>query len=123
MSEQKHTPEPWGRRHNLLIDDDGGWFGDMCNNDHAKRVQACVNALAGIDDPDAFMRDVRAELAKLEARYDALLAHHASELGSVMAEVRDEALEEAAVTFDKWDSATGASIASMIRALKGKTDA
>ena len=57
MSE--YTKEPWGRRHDSLIDDYGGWIGGMCNNDHAKRVHACVNALAGIADPEAFMQRVR----------------------------------------------------------------
>ena len=65
----EHTKEPWEvvamrglavcvvqeADHGVLISIDGqeNSLNDM------KRIVACVNALAGVEDPEAFMRDVR----------------------------------------------------------------
>ena len=59
MTDQKHTPEPSGppRPSEPIC--------PSCGNSELRRFErrypnavACVNALAGIDDPEAFMRDV-----------------------------------------------------------------
>jgi len=74
MTDMKHTKEPWawsgetalfglaGEQIIDYADYEGMWFSryddakDQANRD---RIVACVNALAGIEDPEAFMRDVR----------------------------------------------------------------
>ena len=69
MTDQKHTKEPWVhhagfvKRKKHSIDHLFGVVGSVTTlaEDHAnsKRIVACVNALAGIDDPEAFMRDMK----------------------------------------------------------------
>ena len=64
MTDQKHTQEPWGYiktikgRHVLVSD--SGHVADFDNPEDAHRAYACVNAMQGVEDPAAFMRDVRA---------------------------------------------------------------
>jgi len=59
----EHTQEPWGyirtvkKRHVLVSD--SGHVADFDNPADAHRAYACVNALEGIDDPAAFMREIR----------------------------------------------------------------
>ena len=62
----EHTKEPWGyirtiNGHHALVSD-SGYVADFDNPEDAHRAYACVNALAGIDDPKVFMRDARAIL-------------------------------------------------------------
>lgn len=76
----KHTPEPWearrdpchfhtlssiyGHTHNRSVAEIGGETFDE-QADNTARIVACVNALAGVDDPAAFMAKVR-EIVELE---------------------------------------------------------
>lgn len=68
----KHTPEPWEVDSMMVVgprsEADDQTFGmiiglaDIYGDNEkadATRIVACVNALAGIDDPEAFMQDVR----------------------------------------------------------------
>ena len=69
MTDQKHTKEPWVhhagfvKRKKHSIDHLFGVVGSVTTlaEDHAnsKRIVACANALAGIDDPEAFMRLIK----------------------------------------------------------------
>jgi len=58
-----HTPEPWNISDDseLYIEDyNGNDIGDVFLSDHpkadAERIVACVNALAGVPDPAAFVK-------------------------------------------------------------------
>ena len=71
----KHTPEPWfsdsehvGSSVSDRLND--GWFAAKCLGpdrvENARRIAACVNACAGMDDPAA-------EIAELKRQRDELL--------------------------------------------------
>lgn len=71
MSEAKHTPEPWSvhsKRVWTVEDDCGdpvaGTFAreEVENIANSSRIVACVNAMAGIDDPAAWVKGVKAAL-------------------------------------------------------------
>lgn len=80
MSTPKHTPEPWAASYNGLymeIEHEGFYFIAVFGNDHspltrgsniqkanADRIVACVNALAGIEDPEAFVQQAKAAINK-----------------------------------------------------------
>ena len=59
MTDQKHTKpqtyEDWKAYWDLIREEDRL----EALRQYSERSQACVNALAGIADPEAFMRDVR----------------------------------------------------------------
>ena len=81
MSDQKHTAEPWKYELGDLEDDDQDSYvpniyskdpphesifradinGDYLQLDeaNAKRIVQCVNAMAGIEDPQAFMYNIK----------------------------------------------------------------
>ena len=82
----KHTPEPWvlfevgdGRPHLCpasesdkmsiltIAEEDGVTFACVYKDDDARRIVACVNACAGMEDPAA-------EIAELKLQRDELLA-------------------------------------------------
>ncbi len=66
--EMKHTAEPWhredfaggGRRYCAVSGYGGKHITDYVAREDADRMTACVNALAGITDPDAFVKRVKA---------------------------------------------------------------
>ena len=60
MTDQKHTKEPATGKDLMRIMDDERTKG------LAARAKLCLDALAGIADPEAFMRDVRAFMRNLE---------------------------------------------------------
>jgi hypothetical protein len=55
-------PEPWGKRSPCE-------YGSMMNDQDYERAKDCVNAMAGVDDPQAFVERVR----KIETHRDDLL--------------------------------------------------
>lgn len=55
-NEMKHTAEPWLRKPTIS---ERGRFVELDADDYA-RAQACVNALAGIADPAAFVKRAKA---------------------------------------------------------------
>jgi len=70
MTNQKHTKGPWITEQwgdgtstsgctNIVTYAEELVIACGVMNEEAKRIVACVNALEGIDDPEAFMRDVR----------------------------------------------------------------
>ena len=73
-----HYPEPWIFIHNshYYEIESEGWsvadvFGNSCHpagegaaGPTAERIVACVNALAGIEDPEAFVKEAKAALQK-----------------------------------------------------------
>jgi hypothetical protein len=71
VSEQKHAPEPWRVLHDetyprvIFISSDGGPFvsGDVEEPD-ALRIVACVNSLAGVEDPQSAIEKARAALQR-----------------------------------------------------------
>lgn len=74
-----HAPEPWyftpyrNSTREGQIEPAGGTdciIADVPNAD-GKRAVACVNAMAGIKDPEAFIRAVRCLVANAEAQPDA----------------------------------------------------
>ena len=65
MADQKHTKEPWTHK-----------YGPWLVYPKANRIVACVNALAGVDDPVAFMRDVREWREALSAYQEDESHHH-----------------------------------------------
>lgn len=81
MSEMKHTPEPWALYPNsgiytcddiadargdciAAMDSRGALAGKDEINANAARIVACVNALAGIHDPEAWVRERDVEILK-----------------------------------------------------------
>ena len=87
MSETKHTPEPWRIARYAYGEDSGAYVsaGPVLNSEkviatlypysfynmdadtanvNAERIVACVNALTGIDDPEAFVKEAKAALQK-----------------------------------------------------------
>jgi hypothetical protein len=86
MSETKHTPEPW--RIDRTAEDDATpayliagntskyvviahlypysfyHMNAETANANNKRIVACVNALAGIEDPEAFVKEAKAAMQK-----------------------------------------------------------
>lgn len=67
-----HTKEPWKiMQHPELVRDSEGKIIARADPNNADRIVACVNALAGIDDPAAFMAAVR-ELRADYKRYGLL---------------------------------------------------
>ncbi len=78
MSEHKHTPEPWDVKGNQ-IKCPMGHVAECFRLDkyiegnteaNAERIVTCVNAMAGIDDPAAFVKQAKAApemLKSLEA--------------------------------------------------------
>jgi hypothetical protein len=87
MSETKHTPEPWRIARFAYGEDSGAYVsaGPVLNiekviatlypyafyhmdaetaNANAFRIVDCVNALAGIEDPEAFVKEAKAALQK-----------------------------------------------------------
>lgn len=89
MSETRHTPEPWITQHD---GEEWGIFragschfvttvtGVVGTEENAHRIVACVNALAGVDDPEAElvylrkMRDLTREQAAELSEQDRELA-------------------------------------------------
>ena len=80
----KHTPEPWiwigtdedktltSPTANYVIiagtcSNDDGTVGLYINQANADRIVACVNALAGIDDPAAFVEAAKAVVEQYES--------------------------------------------------------
>lgn len=60
-----HTKEPWHAGSGAVEADDGtlictlsGWRNDQVNKENGNRIVACVNACAGMDDPDAYIRHI-----------------------------------------------------------------
>jgi hypothetical protein len=83
----KHSPEPWviddpNDTLVAILDADGtylyiaefGWDSNEYHTDpdtdilNAARTVACVNALAGVEDPDGFMKEIRDMLPAVAAR-------------------------------------------------------
>ena len=77
----EHTKEPWDASDKTVYSDafkseknrDGALAclvsseeNDWITVANTLRIVACVNAMQGIDDPEAFMRDVRAFMRNLE---------------------------------------------------------
>lgn len=66
MTEQKHTPEPWkvSKKANRFICTETGEVIAMCDGlqaieldkANARRIVACINAMAGIDDDNVLFR-------------------------------------------------------------------
>lgn len=63
-----HTPEPWHTNGSEIIDNSNKGLGETYQtlskgtdetNANAARIVACVNALAGIEDPAATLAEVR----------------------------------------------------------------
>jgi hypothetical protein len=66
MSDLKHTPEPWiYQSQTVVADDEHGdrifimMPSDYIGQHNMKRIVSCVNALAGIKDPENFMEALR----------------------------------------------------------------
>jgi hypothetical protein len=70
-----HTPEPWSQSDTWVFAADREFisvsFGHKQFTDqrasakaNAERIVACVNALAGIEDPEAFVKEAKAALQK-----------------------------------------------------------
>lgn len=63
----KHTPEPWAYDNEFIVDASDNYLADCAGSDfsveqdryNAQRIVACVNAMAGIEDPGAFMEVVK----------------------------------------------------------------
>lgn len=73
MSENKHTAEPWEvtiNSHGVNVYGSKGWTGghlfQKCNSNDAKRIVACVNALAGVGDVAKLMFECKQLLELLE---------------------------------------------------------
>jgi hypothetical protein len=75
MSETKHIPEPWSQSDTWVFAADREFIavafghkqftnGRANANANAERIVACVNALAGIDDPEAFVKEAKAAMQK-----------------------------------------------------------
>lgn len=74
MSEQKHTPEPWHQFAFEVYDDDNciiadcGYAADVFGKEgmkaNAARIVACVNALAGIENPEEWVKEAKELIAK-----------------------------------------------------------
>jgi hypothetical protein len=61
MTKYFHSPEPWKRgTDGLIYDANNDFVTDTCGTslpegvENQKRIVACVNAMQGIDDPQAF---------------------------------------------------------------------
>jgi len=103
MSE--YTPEPW-ENHIGTIESESGWHIASCVTTNggkatanAARIVACVNAMAGIDDPAAEIAKLRAEreeLIKLADLWDqqcgreSFAPNFADELRAALAKVKGE---------------------------------
>lgn len=80
--EQKHTPEPWCNPYGTVVilgNNEGGFDISGCPSAkaNAARIVACVNACAGLDDPQAAIELMKADhlrALKAEAQRDELLA-------------------------------------------------
>ena len=101
-----HSPEPWrieveGLSSGVLVDANGGFVAGYSSDEGAfsfndpnyQRIVACVNALAGIQDPAAFMREVHSLVyavkssrllttPSLQACCDEVLKHRQMEIPS-----------------------------------------
>lgn len=74
----KHTPEPW----NLDSDDvvawidgaDGESITEVFGDANARRIVACVNACAGMDEPAVAIARLRAENARLREALEKIVA-------------------------------------------------
>lgn len=77
---QKHTPEPWstdGRLTRVIFDSKGVSIGSMHEIEDTKRAVACVNAMEGVEDPqavreawEAWTNPCQEKLSKWESRID-----------------------------------------------------
>ena len=73
MAEQKHTPEPWHQFAFEVYDGDNciiadcGYAEDIIGKDgmkaNAARIVACVNALAGIENPEEWVKQAKLLMA------------------------------------------------------------
>jgi hypothetical protein len=79
----KHTPEPWDDEGGMIVAGENGLtqrvnIYDVDPSNRA-RIVACVNAMAGIDDPAACLATLRSQVAALTAQRDAMVeaADHA----------------------------------------------
>lgn len=64
----EHTPEPWIAGDNAIAGADGAtvaYIGSVADGD---RIVACVNALAGVDDPAVALAEIRAALVDARDR-------------------------------------------------------
>jgi hypothetical protein len=78
----KWTPEPWDDFGGMLIATDESRINIYDNNGNRARIVACINALAGIDDPAAFVeRAKRMEEALREIRTGKIQADNEHPLG------------------------------------------
>lgn len=77
----KHTPEPWiASPFGVITDQNGNAIGsffdnELLHNDHtadAARAVACVNTLAGVQNPAEFMRTTQEALEGILGRYVSL---------------------------------------------------
>jgi hypothetical protein len=92
MNEMKHTKEPWridaGPRHYYIKGDDGQNVALMAHPDtdngypvatadlNATRIVACVNALAGVAEPEKAIKEAREALKAAESELRDLYYDH-----------------------------------------------
>ncbi len=70
----KHTPEPWDANGSIISAGAfhkgqcryGAYIGECDNSDNTSRAVACVNALAGIEDPAAFVEKAKQAIAAVK---------------------------------------------------------
>ena len=91
----KHTPEPWDRNTFPVIENfrTTDPIPPDYNRDYLQchvlpkssygRAQDCVNALAGIPDPEAYMDELKAENARLRDALDEIAHGHNSWFDSI----------------------------------------
>lgn len=98
MSESKHTPEPWSidQDGTIMANDPNDTYisgkitlGDCFSESNARRIVACVNAMAGMEDPENDMKKLDQDMRELTAENAALRA----KLEKAVKEL-DETIEE-----------------------------
>lgn len=94
MNEPKHTPEPWRKQGTgLIIGGRAECLAECYAAINADRIVACVNAMAGIPGPAAYVEKVRTAL-------EPFVKHNSSE-DFILLEVSTEDIKRARAILSK----------------------